>query len=132
MARLVAIALLSAAFLGFIAAPVQAQGGSALGVKHHFDWSKKLQAQSELEALDHTLLGDQIDLQSGALTFQQVDVSLPGNSGLEVSVHRTRAHGRESIFGGFKDWTLDVPVIRTNIPSSQWSATPLFGPAPQQ
>lgn len=71
-----------------------------------------------------SLLGDAIDLNTGSVSFLHVDVSIPGNSNLEVAIRRSR----EPVFpyphldaasGGqnndksnaFGDWSLDVPMI---------------------
>ncbi|MCJ8270552.1 MAG: hypothetical protein MJK04_14255, partial [Psychrosphaera sp.] len=63
------------------------------------------------------LLGEQIDLNSGAISFKQVDVSLPGNSGLEVAIRRTfRGKGGWGAgMADFSDWNLDIPHIQTTL-----------------
>jgi YD repeat-containing protein len=67
-----------------------------------------------------------VDLNTGTLSFRHVDVSLPGNSGLEVAIRRTRAQGDifkhrarsentevqdQKISHSFSDWMLEVPNI---------------------
>ena len=62
------------------------------------------------------LLGDKIDTNTGSLVFEHVDVSLPGNSGLEVAVRRRREQGRKYTYkfqGDFGDWQIDIPQIWT-------------------
>ncbi len=67
-----------------------------------------------LQPHDVGLLGDQIDPNSGSVTFSHVDVSLPGNSDLPVVIARRREQGRK-YYGGvsvdFADWQLDTPRI---------------------
>lgn len=68
------------------------------------------------------LLGDQIDLNTGALTFEQVDISLPGNSDLPVELRRTIDQSEPyahldsftlsaSLTDDFSDWQLAIPKI---------------------
>ena len=84
------------------------------------------------------LLGDSVDLNTGALQFEHVDVSLPGNSHLEVAIRRTRSQGfvfphldaasrsslnkvysaadRQRASSPFADWSLETPKISGLIP----------------
>ncbi|GGY57285.1 RHS repeat-associated core domain-containing protein [Parvularcula lutaonensis] len=68
------------------------------------------------------LLGDRIDLNTGALTFEQVDISLPGNSDLPVELRRTIDQSEPyahldsftvsaSLTDDFSDWQLAIPKI---------------------
>ncbi|NQZ12223.1 MAG: hypothetical protein HRT35_34155 [Algicola sp.] len=63
------------------------------------------------------LLGEQIDLNSGSIGFSQTDISLPGNSNLEVAIRRKfrglSRRGKGS--AGFADWQLDIPSIHTTL-----------------
>ncbi len=66
-----------------------------------------------LSTYDFNLMGDQIDHATGSLVFSQTDVSIPGNSGLEVAIRR-RAAGQNlqtESAGFFGDWQLDIPNI---------------------
>ena len=69
-------------------------------------------------ALGDQLFGDRVDLYTGALSFSQTDISLPGNSGLEVAVRRQYTAGRKFIVGHFGDWDLDLPRISGNYATS--------------
>jgi hypothetical protein len=67
-----------------------------------------------LVANDVGLLGDQVDLNTGTLSFEHVDVSLPGNSNLPVEVRRRRVPRRRSGYyyysiRGFQDWEISIP-----------------------
>ena len=62
------------------------------------------------------LLGDQIDMNTGSLVFSHTDVSLPGNSGLEVAIRRRLDQTHKYTYkfqGDFGDWQLDIPQIWT-------------------
>lgn len=95
------------------------------------------------------LLGDQIDMNTGSLQFSHVDISLPGNSSLEVAIRRKREQGFafkhletvtfvETAASGtltydFSDWQLDLPEISAiypahNFSNSRTSANLLPGP----
>ncbi|MCJ8274797.1 MAG: hypothetical protein MJK04_36025, partial [Psychrosphaera sp.] len=54
---------------------------------------------------------------SGSIGFNQTDISLPGNSNLEVAIRRKfrglSRRGKGS--AGFADWQLDIPSIHTTL-----------------
>ncbi len=68
-----------------------------------------------LEPLGFGLMGDSIDPYTGTLVFNQMDVSIPGNSDLEVAIRRITSTAQmtnnQDLF--FGDWILDVPNIST-------------------
>ncbi|KFZ27786.1 hypothetical protein IDAT_12800 [Pseudidiomarina atlantica] len=61
------------------------------------------------------LFGDRVDLNTGSISFQNVDVSLIGNSRIPVEIRRTYRGSRNNRGNnsGFGDWTLDIPSITT-------------------
>jgi RHS repeat-associated protein len=71
--------------------------------------------------------GDQVNGYTGALSFSQVDVSLPGNSALPVEVRRGLTTGlitrSDASYGEtprwFADWELDIPHLRTYAPTNE-------------
>jgi RHS repeat-associated protein len=75
-----------------------------------------LHSQDSITPETTQLLGEQIDLNGGSLSFAQTDISLPGNNNLPVSIGRSyrdlqfRANRTD-----FADWSLDIPYIRTTI-----------------
>lgn len=71
------------------------------------------EVSQRLTPLGLDLMGDSIDNYTGTIVFRQVDVSLPGNSDLEVAVRRiaTTSHMTNHKEGFFGDWILDVPNI---------------------
>lgn len=61
-----------------------------------------------------TLFGEQVSLFNGSTTFENVDISIPGNSGLPVELRRklnvddrSRLNGQHLL--GFGEWDVDVP-----------------------
>ncbi len=64
----------------------------------------------ELDVLGDDLVGDHTDIDTGALSLTQMDVSIPGNSALPVAFGRTRS--RDGFKGGWLgDWVPNVPYI---------------------
>ncbi len=67
----------------------------------------------ELDVLGDDLVGDHIDLDTGALTISQTDVSIPGNSALPVAFGRERTrNGLGATWLG--DWTPQIPYMSRN------------------
>ncbi|MEM9103697.1 MAG: RHS repeat-associated core domain-containing protein [Pseudomonadota bacterium] len=69
----------------------------------------------DLETLTSDLFGDKIDLASGSIRFEQVDVSIPGNSQLPVEIRRTLSDP-DSWFRetrDFANWSLSLPHVRS-------------------
>ena len=69
--------------------------------------------EERLHAYDNNLMGDSVDLATGSLAFSQTDISLPGNSALEVAIRRkTSGKSLQPESSGFlADWQLDIPYI---------------------
>jgi len=101
-------------------------GGPGGTIEQHFDLDvlKRANVEERMQALGNDLLGDQIDPNTGSLSFSHVDVSIPGNSDLEVAIRRTRSfgdpytqfnnnytasNGKASL--SFGDWELEVPKV---------------------
>ena len=95
---------------------------SGTGTALALDWTERQDPNANLKAHDDTLLGDSIDLQSGRLSFEQVDVSLPGNFSLPVEIRR-RLNPSQMQSGEFMDWQLAIPTISTKILDDEWYAT---------
>ena len=57
------------------------------------EWDKRQDISNRLTAHESNLLGDVIDKHLGGLAFQHTDISLPGNSNLEVSLKRSLNSG---------------------------------------
>ncbi|MDP3086455.1 MAG: hypothetical protein Q8N44_22520, partial [Rubrivivax sp.] len=77
-------------------------------------------ASQNITSLGAELMGDRVNLYTGALEFQHGDISLPGNSALPVALGRRHTVGRDPIVQGeFGDWDLDVPHIRGVFPTAR-------------
>jgi len=65
------------------------------------------------------LMGEQIDLSTGSLSFSQTDINIPGNFKIPVQV--TRISGTADVeFSAnrlFGDWSLDIPYVSTSMAS---------------
>lgn len=81
---------------------------------------KKLEINDKITPETTDLLGEQINLDTGTLSFSHTDVSLPGNFNLPVAITRSYK-GRQSMLSSdlaMGDWLLEVPMITTNIMGS--------------
>ena len=94
----------------------------------NFDYRTTGGADARLEPLGNDLMGDNVDKSTGSIRFNHTDVSLPGNSNLEVSVRRTR---RQDIARttphqhAFGDWTFDLPIFyKKTVISPGYNQTP--------
>ena len=60
-------------------------------------------------------MGDSIDPYTGTLAFNHLDVSITGNSDLEVAIRRIASTAQmtnmQELF--FGDWILDIPNVST-------------------
>ncbi len=83
------------------------------------NWNVRQATDSRLTMLDNALMGDSVDPDTGGLNFSHVDVSIPGNFGLEVAVRRNLSQGwkyHSSVSAEFGDWWLDVPRVTQLVP----------------
>ena len=90
-----------------------AQGGNQT-VLPVVEWEEKIGVQDRLRSYGEDILGDGIDPHTGGISFTQTDVSIPGNSHLEVAVRRKISQGyfySELEDAEFGDWHIDVPRI---------------------
>jgi hypothetical protein len=55
------------------------------------EYSKLIETRQAVAAYGPDLLGDEVNLANGALSFSAVDIAIPGNSGLDVSLRRNYA-----------------------------------------
>ena len=84
----------------------------AYATSNYSEQEKLIRAPRAVTTLGTDLFGDKVNLYSGNLEFTQLDVSLPGNSPLQVSVGRRLVAGRDPIQGGlFGQWDLEVPHL---------------------
>lgn len=106
---------LSGLVLGISCFPVIAQ--VTLPQEYH----KTVNVAGDVASLGQNLFGDQVDLYTGAASFESVDVSLVGNNALPVEVRRrysveSRTFSERSQLvardGGFSDWELSLPHLK--------------------
>ena len=86
------------------------------------EYRNLIRSDSNVGALDASLLGDRVDYYTGHVDFAATDVSLPGNSALPVAVGRRYAVQAnpsgvipERAFG---DWDIEVPHIEGVVATS--------------
>jgi len=88
--------------------------GATLGdLTHLHDFQLMDGMHSRLRPHGDGLMGDSIDPKTGAISFNQTDVALPGNSQLDVSLRRRIAQGAHPdtpFQQGFADWDVDIPI----------------------
>lgn len=79
------------------------------------EYDKLIGSRTAVTALGPDLLGDSVDLNSGALTFSATDVNIPGNSKLPVAFSRTFSVVNREDYDfndlPLADWDLDIPRL---------------------
>ncbi len=96
------------------------------------NWNVRQATDSRLTMLDNALMGDSIDPDTGGINFSHTDVSIPGNSGLEVAVRRNLSQGwkyHDTVSTEFGDWWLEVPKVTQLMPLE--GVSPAFACAAQ-
>ncbi|MFT4094555.1 MAG: hypothetical protein QM640_13060 [Niabella sp.] len=99
---------------------VLAYGADAQTITLPDEYGKLLVATSQVDRLKVGLVGEQINLYSGALGIMQTDVSIPGSFVLPVEVTRrfSASQGNDGLHGFFADWDLAIPNIHGIFSSS--------------
>jgi len=93
-------------------------GGGGGTVNTEAETIDRMTVREDLTPYGVDLLGERLDLATGSLTFQHVDLSIPGNSGLSVEVRRslrTSGGSRQRFKKAFGDWSLDVPSLSMTV-----------------
>lgn len=89
------------------------------GVKPDAELAKLYTVNETFDSLGTDLAGENLDLNSGQVSFRHVDVSIPGNSALPVEFARTLALDGFTYVESYStdaelgDWRIDVPKITT-------------------
>lgn len=81
---------------------------------------QQLDIKYDITAETTGLMGEQIDLSSGAVSFVQTDIDLPGNSAIPVRIARSWG-GPDRWFGAnrfYANWNLDLAYISTTMASA--------------
>lgn len=89
--------------------------------KYYEEYDKLISSRMSVTALGPDLLGDSVDLYSGALSFSTTDISLPGN-GPPVALTRTYDATDRGDMGtdyAFGDWDISLPNI-SGLFSTAW------------
>ena len=113
-------------------------GGTEPFATVYYEQGNLVRSGELVQALGPDLMGDKVNEYNGGLEFEHVDVSLPGNSALAVSVGRRLATGsRQAALnqGLFGDWDLTIPHLRTLTgagPTDTWSGRNTSGGASLQ
>lgn len=86
------------------------------------EYQNRIKSAGTVQTFADTPFGEQVDLYTGATSFEQVDLSLPG-LGPEIRITRRAIKGDGSMseplkFSGFGDWELVVPQLTTLVPGS--------------
>ena len=93
--------------------PAFAQSSSPVPIK---ELDKRLGAEERLRAYGPDMFGDGIDPNTGTIVFEHTDISIPGNSHLEVALRRKLSQGElyhPTVNAEFGDWEYAVPRIRS-------------------
>lgn len=89
------------------------------------EYGKLINSRETVASLGPTLLGDEVDLNTGALSFSATDVSIPGNSKLSVAFSRSfKVSNRKGYVNdsALADWELDTPNL-SGVFAPNWSMT---------
>ena len=109
----------------------ETEEGAILGdLANIWDFRRLSGADARLEPYGDDLMGDMIDKNTGTISFQHTDVSLPGNSGLEVAFRRKITQGSpyaSPFQQGLEDWVLDLPIAHFQyVPEIHGGRDPVF------
>ncbi len=105
------------ALLATIALTAQAQTGKAPWERY----GDRITESQKVSPLGDNLMGDQVSLSNGALSFAATDVSLPG-TGPAISLSRAysvRDMRHRATDGMFGDWDADIPSI-SSVHAPNW------------
>lgn len=81
---------------------------------------QQLDIKYDITAETTGLMGEQLDLSSGSVSFLQTDIDIPGNSALPVRLSRTWG-GPDRWYSAnrfFANWNLDIAYVSTTIASA--------------
>lgn len=96
-------------------------GLSIVGKAPWYEFDQHIKPARVVAAHGMDLLGDQVNLQDGTLSFAATDISVPGNNVLPVAFRRTYSlYNREYMLSDemLADWEVDVPRLSGTFASS--------------
>lgn len=79
------------------------------------EWEERQNVEERLTALGDDLMGDRIDPHTGSISFEQTDISIPGNFDIPVALTRRLSPGflyDDGVDAEFGDWEYVVPRIK--------------------
>lgn len=82
-------------------------------IENSFDYELLSGMHSRMEPHGNDLMGDMIDKKTGGLQLEHIDVSIPGNSSLDVAFRRKIVSGSKNYSPhqqAFGNWVLDLPI----------------------
>ncbi len=84
------------------------------------EYKKLIKVSEDIQPLGETPFGERIGLYDGSLSFEQTDISFPGQ-GPTITVGRvfnlhTADERRDLQYRAFGDWDIDIPLITTITP----------------
>lgn len=94
----------------------------------HYEYDKKIEAAQTIGPLGADMFGDSTSAATGQTEFRSVDIDIPGNNGLQVSLGRRLVIDERYLpeeLGGIGNWDVDVPYIEgTFSKSAGWTVGP--------
>ena len=113
--------------LGQVAEIPEEGGSNSVGPPSPGD-IQTLYNSAGLDVLDATAFGDNVDIDTGALSFQHTYINLPGNSDLPVALtKRFSRPGANSAGPGSGGWETIIPHIRQKYVDNRNSPVRSFG-----
>lgn len=97
------------------------------GVEPYIEYKKRIETAQNISLLDNGLFGDIVSLYNGSTSFTVVDIDLPGNNSLPVTLARTIAidlqpqgsgPAYDTLLRGIGNWQVDVPHMAATYPQS--------------
>lgn len=116
VSKAIPIAILLSLFGLNLAIAQEDDEAPSANISNSYDFQELGGMASRLAPHGNDLMGDMIDKNTGGITFEHTDVSIPGNSNLEVALRRKLVQGSKSYTPyqqGFSEWVIDLPIAYT-------------------
>ncbi len=92
--------------------------GDTTAAPYYKDVLAQTNVSYDITAETTGLIGENIDLNSGSVSFTQTDLTIPGNSKLlPITIRRvfSDVNFKQKATAEFSDWSLDLPSIHTTV-----------------
>lgn len=94
------------------------------GVPPYVEYQKHIESSEEVSPLDVGLFGEQVSLYNGSTEFAVVDIDIPGNNDLPVTLARRHqvqpqpqgSIGYNSLLGYIGNWDIEIPHLVATYP----------------